>query len=383
MSERRGLLFVSSIRLPEEDNATAGKKWTGLAKQFDVYVICFFPGGLGHVNRFDCQFYGLPANLWLPIRVLLYYLLVPFLTAYLSLRYSIRNWTTQGPYEAAAVWPVKFALKPLLNPRLIIEAHGDWIKSFVELRSPPFPGFWSRVLERLSPLLLFAADGFRSVSDTTRTLLEEYSSGDRPHLTFPGFTDLDVFLGTERAEKLEREQPFLLYVGALTELKGVGPLLEALELARDKNSQLSLKLCGAGDQTHFQNRAHELGLTDHVEFLGELPQKKLRDRYLESRLLVLPSRTEGLPRVLLECLACYTPFVATKTPGSKQIQRESKAGRIVSQNDTRGLSKAMLDLFEDETSRRQLGDRGRRYVEQNYSNEQFFETYVELVERIN
>lgn len=375
-------MFVSSIRLPGEDDSTARKKWSGLADRFDVRVIGFSNGGFVHRERFNCNFYGLPGHLWFPVRVLLYYLIVPWLTAYLTLRYSIDVWTAQGPYEAGAIGVVKYLLKPLAGPRLIIESHGDWIESTIQLRSLPFQDTVTAVLGTLSPLLLYPADGLRSVSEGTRAMLEKYASGNRPHLTFPAFINLELFLSSTLEEKRKQESPRLLYVGALTELKGVDLLLEALRLGRRTNSNLTLELCGEGNREQFDTQARQLGVRDAVTFHGEVPQQQLRQLYLRSRLLVLPSRTEALGRVLLESLACYTPFVATRTSGSEEVQAASNAGRIVPRNAPRRLADEMLDLFESERKRRELGERGRHYVENSYSGEEYFEHYARLVEQI-
>ncbi|MFB6347307.1 MAG: glycosyltransferase family 4 protein [bacterium] len=383
MPEKKSLLFVSSIRLPEESNPTARKKWSGLADRFRVYVIGFSSGGFVRKSLFNCKFYGVPGNLWFPLRAGLYYLLTPLLTAYLTLRYNCRYWTAQGPYEGLSVWMVKYFLKPFKDPRLIIEAHGDWIQSFVTIRTVPFKPFIEKLLRWISPLLLYPADAFRSVSDETESMLESFNAYSRPHRNFPGFTDLELFLETSYPEKEDLEKPRVLYVGALTELKGIPDLLKATKTLRDEAPDVQLRLCGEGNRERYQRTSSELGLTKSVEFLGEIPQTELVEEYLSCRLLVLPSYTEGLPRVLLEGLACYTPFVATKTPGSKQIQQESGAGRIVPRGDPPRLASAMLDLFFADKKRREMGKRGRQYTENQYSVEQFFDGYERLVNDIN
>lgn len=382
-NSRPGLLFVSSIRLPRESDSTARKKWDGLSDHFDVHLIGFSRGGFTRIERFGCQFFGIPGNLWFPLRVILYYLCTPVITVYLSVRYSLRYWTAQGPYEAMAVGWLKYLLKPLVTPRLIIEAHGDWIDSFLRLRTLPMPTAVGFLLRGISPLLLLPADGFRSVSDGTRSMIEKHGLRDVPHSTFPGFTNLDLFLDTTLDEKLELESPTVLYAGALTELKGIPELLRATKQVLLEEPSMTLKLAGPGQIKPFEERVDNLNITDSVEFLGEVSQDVLRDCYLRARLLVLPSHTEGLPRVLLEALACHTPFLATKTPGSEEIYRKSRGGRIVPRGKPDRLATEMLDLYRSQTDRRRLGKRGRKYVEETHSTEQFFKNYVKLVERID
>lgn len=379
---RPGLLFVSSITLPETEESSERKKWSRLAENYRVNVLCFSEAGFGTTDRYGCRFHHLPKSLPLAVRVLLYYTVFPAAIPYLTLRHGTDVWIAQSPYEAGAAFLPKLVLFFRSGTRLIVEAHGDWIKSFFELRSIPLSGLVKRLLHGYSRLVLRTADGFRSVSRTTAKLLEHHGPGRIPHETFPTFTDLDFFLETTREQKLEAEADDILYVGALTHLKGIDDLLEALHRL-EPDHRVSLRLVGDGpDRDAFEERAGELEITDRVTFEGHCSKEEVRTFLLRSRLLVLPSRTEGMPRVLLEALACFTPFVCTATPGGEELTERSDGGVCVPIESPPDLARAIRNLHDDDHKRHEMGRRGREYVDAHHGCESYFSKYRDLIETV-
>lgn len=382
-SSSTGVLFISSITLIKQETPTERKKWSRFSDRFPTAVICFSEEGFSTGYRHGVQFVTYPSTYPLPVRLFLYYLLTPLLACYLTIRHSLTVWIAQSPYEAGAVWLPALLLGPLGDVRLIVEAHGDWIESFFELRSVPLQSLVKRCLSLYSRWVLWRADGLRSVSDHTRTLLNRYTPSNVPHRIFPTFTDLDLFLETTLSEKKSAESNYVVYVGALTDLKGIDDLLRALSLSRQNGTTIPLQLVGQGPrESDFRSLTHELNLQSLVEFRGRLSSSGVRGALLGARLLVLPSHTEGMPRVLLEAMACYTPYVSTETPGVVELTEKSRGGITVPVSNPEQLSRAMMTLYEDTNERRQHGRSGRRYVEENHSTKAYFEHYTELIHTV-
>lgn len=378
-----GLLFVSSITLEDSPDPSERKKWSRLAQAYRVHVLCFSKEGFGRSFRYDCQFHHLPKFLSLPLRLLLYYLLFPWLILYLTLRYGTNVWITQSPYEAGAALLPRLLLGIFTEPRLVVEAHGNWIQSLLELRNPPFRNLIRKLLILYSRLILWVADGYRSISRKTQDLLQKFGVANRPLVNFPTFTDLEIFLETSISDKESHETNRVLYAGALTELKGVDLLLKAHWKTLHSNPDLLLQICGRGSgENTFKKLTRELDIEDRVTFHGYLKQQKLKEKMLESKLVVLPSKTEGFGRVLIEGLACYTPFVATRTGGPSELAAESKAGIIVPVDEIGPLSEAILKLVDSKKTRREMGKQGHEYVEKNFSTEAYFKNYHQLVRSV-
>jgi len=113
--------------------------------------------------------------------------------------------------------------------------------------------------------------------------------------------DTDVFHPACEARDAGGGRRCLLTVAALTEKKGHDVLLQAMAKLRDDGLELSLGLVGDGElRARLEARIREEGLDQAVRFYGELPQPQVAVPIRQADLLVLPSRFENLPVVLIE-----------------------------------------------------------------------------------
>jgi glycosyltransferase involved in cell wall biosynthesis len=103
-------------------------------------------------------------------------------------------------------------------------------------------------------------------------------------------------------------------------VKGLDVLLEACLRLKSRNLSFRLYLVGDGPlQERLEARVKANGLQEQVCFAGPVPHEQLADWYRAADLTVLPSRSEGVPNVLLESLACGTPFVASRVGGVAEL----------------------------------------------------------------
>lgn len=115
---------------------------------------------------------------------------------------------------------------------------------------------------------------------------------------------------------LETGAPEVLFIGELRALKGVDELLEALAIL-NKQSPVRATITGAGAQADaFKSKAHTLGLSKLVNFTGALPA---RDAFAKGWLMVVPSRAESFPYIVLEALAAGKPMLATDVGGIGEV----------------------------------------------------------------
>lgn len=139
----------------------------------------------------------------------------------------------------------------------------------------------------------------------------------------------------------------LLFVGELRELKGVDVLLRAIAALKAGGRPLGATLVGAGpDADRFRALAAELGLGDAVRFPGALPA---RQAFAMGRLMVVPSRAESLPYIVLEAGAAGLPLVATAVGGMAEILGDD-AGLLVAPGDAEALATAIARRLDDRTA---------------------------------
>ncbi|GAB6058144.1 glycosyltransferase [Desulfonatronum parangueonense] len=152
----------------------------------------------------------------------------------------------------------------------------------------------------------------------------------REHLNHP-LESCPVPLGT----------PWIAFVGRFVPAKGLDVLLAGFRLIADKTGA-HLVLLGDGPlKPKLESMILDMGLTGRVHFAGfqNNPLPWMR----EADLLILPSRHEGLPSVLIEALACKTQVVATDCPGgSAEILENGKLGQLVPVENPEALAQAML-----------------------------------------
>jgi len=135
----------------------------------------------------------------------------------------------------------------------------------------------------------------------------------------------------------------LVFVGELRVLKGVDVLLDALALIRRDGRALSATIVGDGpDAASFRAQAERLGLTE-VRFVGAMPA---RAAFALGRCLVIPSRAESLPYIVLEAAAAAIPLITTRVGGIPEIFG-AQTERLVPPADVAALAAAITGAAAD------------------------------------
>lgn len=132
-------------------------------------------------------------------------------------------------------------------------------------------------------------------------------------------------------EEFEKVEPItnaadVLFIGDMRKLKGVDILLEALSIL-NKKRKTTLALVGDGpDMDIFKALALSYGLGDVVTFAGRLPTA---EALRQGRLLVMPSRNEAFPYVVLEAAAGQVPMIASRVGGIPEVLPDDMMCRIL------------------------------------------------------
>ena len=125
----------------------------------------------------------------------------------------------------------------------------------------------------------------------------------------------------------------IIWVGRMVPVKGLDILLKTCSLLRTRGVDYHLYLVGNGPlHKDLVAGTEALGLSDRVTFVGSKLHDELPDWYRAADLTVLPSRSEGLPNVLRESLACGTPFVASKVGGITEIGDSNSSMLVPAEN---------------------------------------------------
>lgn len=190
-----------------------------------------------------------------------------------------------------------------------------------------------RLLIRRSDLIIFessySAEVFRKKVGTPAGLARVVHNGVAPGEFEP------VPLAPDAAD--------LLFIGELRHLKGVDVLIEAVARLRSGGRMVSATIVGAGAEREvFEQQAARLGLADSVRFPGAMPA---RQAFALGRLLVVPSRAESLPYVVLEAGAAGRPLIASRVGGIAEILGPD-ADRLVPPDDADALAAAIAHSLD-------------------------------------
>lgn len=160
----------------------------------------------------------------------------------------------------------------------------------------------------------------------------------------------------------------LLYVGRLAAEKGLPVLLESLtELTRTEPDMVLTVVGDGADRALLEQQVSDLGLQNHVRFLGYQSQAAVREHLKNTDIFVLPSFAEGIPVVLMEAMAAGVAVVATQVAGVSELVHSGVNGYVVPPGDRQALSECISFLMKDADTRNRLGAAARTKVEQEFN----------------
>jgi glycosyltransferase involved in cell wall biosynthesis len=165
----------------------------------------------------------------------------------------------------------------------------------------------------------------------------------------------------------------VVFVGELRVLKGVDVLIQTIAILKQDGSSLSATIVGDGpDRATFEAQVRGLGLGDSVRFVGAKPA---RSAFASGRLLVIPSRAESLPYIVLEAAAAGVPLITTNVGGIPEIFGPDAAD-LVPPGDPHALARAIGLALGDLAGKRAAGARLQARVRENFSTQAMTEAVL-------
>lgn len=162
------------------------------------------------------------------------------------------------------------------------------------------------------------------------------------------------------SDLLDHDGPVVLFVGRLVDGKRPQDAIAAIKRVREEHPEARLYLCGEGALSgELKEQVANEQLEGSVRFLGQLPYDEMPALYRAGDALVLPSRAEGLPRTVLEAMACNVPVVCSDLEQVAPVI--DGAGATVPVGDIEGFARALKRALSGQY------DDGRQVVEKGYT----------------
>jgi len=190
----------------------------------------------------------------------------------------------------------------------------------------------------------------------------------------PGGVDIDRFAPGDRCAcrgrlDLPLDRRIALTVRRLTKRMGIDNLLRSLPATVARHPDLLLLIGGQGpEKEYLHGLAKELGISDHVRFLGFISEPDLPDYYRASDLFILPTiALEGFGLVTVEALASGIPVVATPAGATPELLRDLDPRLIAAGTTPSDLSDGVLAFLDGDWARALTSERLRDYALNRYT----------------
>ncbi len=172
----------------------------------------------------------------------------------------------------------------------------------------------------------------------------------------------------------QRTPARLLFVGRINTQKGIDHLLRSMSKMKTK---ATLDVVGDGPgRAAMMQLATDLGISDRVNWMGQLKQPQLVEYYRKASVMVVPSVDEGLGLAAVEALLCETPVVAFNSGGLTDVVRDGQTGVLVPPGDMQALAAALDEILASEERGRTLGVAGRIYALATFAPESVARRYA-------
>jgi glycosyltransferase involved in cell wall biosynthesis len=194
-------------------------------------------------------------------------------------------------------------------------------------------------------------------------------SGARRIRIIPNWVDIKEIEGIQVFKK-RSSGLCILFAGRLHRVKQVDLLIRAFRLVHERISNASLYVLGDGEQRQdLIALAKNLGLSNSIHFVGFVDQRTVIEMMKLSDVLVLPSKMEGNPRVLIEAMANKVPIVATNVPGIRDMIKHMKTGYLINSQQPEELAYALEYVLRNKRDSADMVRNAYAFVNQYFSKE--------------
>lgn len=350
MTSRLRTLFVSRTRYTLPLSPSLADKWQALDGELEWRVLA---SGAAEGVRGDGRFRLVPRAPVAALDGALFWVSLPWRIARELRAFRPDAIVTQSPYEAVAALLARRLAGS--SARIATDVQGDW-RTATRLYGSPVRALIRGPADSLAAAALRRVDAVRTISPYTTELVREL--GVEPAGMFPTFVDLGAFAEREPVEP--PVEPTALFVGVLEPYKNVDGLAEAWRIVSKRVPAARLHIVGKGSRTDVIR-----SLVDDcasARWTPELDAAGVARAMDEATLLVLPSRSEGMGRVVIEAFCRARPVVGTRVGGIPDLVEHGKNGLLVAPGATLELVEALVQLLEDRGRAAALGAEARALV---------------------
>jgi glycosyltransferase involved in cell wall biosynthesis len=186
----------------------------------------------------------------------------------------------------------------------------------------------------------------------------------------------------EQVEKNHASEPVVGFLGRLDRSKGVDILIKAFAALTQKIPGARLMIAGKGKEySRLKDLAMALKVERSVEFVGIIGYNKIFDFLRRLNFLVVPSRMDNLPTVVLEAFSCSTPVIGSDAGGIPDMIIPGHNGLLFENGNADDLAKKMLSLLQNSAERGRITGNMQNVFDEKFNMKGFVARFEDFMEK--
>ena len=266
--------------------------------------------------------------------------------------------------------------------KIIVETHGDFIETLSLEKNLVLPRLYKKLFYIMAKYSIGKSNIIRAVSSSTEQQVLDIDSS-KSVVRFPAWIDFKDFQNIE-PKPLSKDKFNILFIGSVTDRKKPHMIIEAIQRINDKSYHLSI-VGPAPNEKYFKELKDLIDKSDlqnQVSLIGPVDRESVKDYYSTSNLMILPSISEGLARVIFESQVAMCPVLVTDAPGMSDIVIDGQTGYVFESNNLDSLSLKIEYIKNNYDEASLVAKNAKGFILSNYSEDNFKFSFKKLFDTV-
>ena len=375
----KNVLFIAptTYQLPLTENLK--KKFITLSEVCNVSVLAF-ANSKTFLNETYGNFY---LNKKIKNRLINYFRIIQisiFTTHKIIKKENIDIVCFQDP--VSSFFSILFLKVRRAEVKIVVETHGDFIETLSLEKNLVLPRLYKKLFYIMAKYSIGKSNIIRAVSSSTEQQVLDIDSS-KSVVRFPAWIDFKDFQNIE-PKPLSKDKFNILFIGSVTDRKKPHMIIEAIQRINDKSYHLSI-VGPAPNEKYFKelkDLIDKLGLQNQVSLIGPVDRESVKDYYSTSNLMILPSISEGLARVIFESQVAMCPVLVTDAPGMSDIVIDGQTGYVFESNNLDSLVSKIEYIKSNHEEASFVAKNAKGFILSNYSEDNFKFSFKKLFDTV-
>ena len=375
----KNVLFIAptTYQLPLTENLK--KKFITLSEVCNVSVLAF-ANSKTFLNETYGNFY---LNKKIKNRLLNYFRIIQisiFTTHKIIKKENIDIVCFQDP--VSSFFSILFLKVRRAEVKIVVETHGDFIETLSLEKNLVLPRLYKKLFYIMGKYSIGKSNIIRAVSSSTEQQVLDIDSS-KSVVRFPAWIDFKDFQNIE-PKPLSKDKFNILFIGSVTDRKKPHMIIEAIQRINDKSYHLSI-VGPAPNEKYFKELKDLIDKSDlqnQVSLIGPVDRESVKDYYSTSNLMILPSISEGLARVIFESQVAMCPVLVTDAPGMSDIVIDGQTGYVFKSNNLDSLSLKIEYIKNNYDEASLVAKNAKGFILSNYSEDNFKFSFKKLFDTV-